>query len=148
MRAGGYPFLKHHLSNWAAHEHVQMTKHSISFLFIFFPSISLLNIVFCPSLCPEFMGDSMALAMFHEVHCFLESKSFHSFSILLFWFLAKTHDLWDLSSLTRDRTRAPGSVKCRVLPTRLLGKLDVFCSLKKHSITKLSEKKKAREGYL
>ena len=88
----------------------------------------------------------MALAMFCEVHCFLESKSFHSLSILLFRFLAKTHGLWDLSSLTRDQTQAPSSVKCRVLPTRLLGKLDVFCYLKKHSITQLSEKKRQEQA--
>ena len=131
-------------SPWACAN--DQTLHFLFVYLFFFPSMSLLNIVFCPSLCPEFMGDSMALAVFCEVHCFLESKSLRSLSILLFRFLAKTHGLWDLSSLTRDRTRAPSSVKCRVLPARLLGKLDVFRYLKKHSITQLSEKKRQEQA--
>ena len=38
------------------------------------------------------------------------------------FFLAVPQGMWDLSSLTRDRTRAPLKWKCRVSTTGLPGK--------------------------
>ena len=48
------------------------------------------------------------------------NKSFHLFrffSMFFFFFLALPWGMWDFISLTRDRTCAPCSGKCRVLTT-------------------------------